>query len=221
MSIKALTAWKRPERKKGAARRLRRTGRIPAVLYGGDRDPVALAIDPLALAKTMDPELRRNTLLKLEVEDAPEVSCLAMVKDFQADPIRDELIHVDLIRITEGQLVEVTVPLVVTGRAEGVKQGGRLQQVFREVPIRAKATEIPPKLELDSTSWILGTQIRVSEVPLTGNISILLPPKQTIAAIVAGRTAEEEAKPAEGEEAAAGEETGEAAKAETPAAENT
>ena len=75
----------RPDRKKGAARRLRRTGRIPAVLYGGDRDPVALAIDPVALVKTMDPELRRNTLFKLEVEDSPEVSCLAMVKDYQSD----------------------------------------------------------------------------------------------------------------------------------------
>lgn len=205
MSEKAITAHVRNELGKGPARRLRADGKIPAVLYGGGVNPVSLALDPLALLKTLDPELKRNTLLRLEVEGRPELSTEVMVKDAQVDTLRNEILHVDLIRVTTDSLVDVRIPLVLKGRAEGVRLGGVLQQVLRDIPIRCKASEIPAKIELDTTHWKLHHQLRAEDLPLPEGVEVRLPPRQKIATISAGRGAQEEEEGAKGadEESAA------------------
>ena len=101
MSRSTVSARPRRENGKGPARRLRATGQVPAVLYGGGKDPMALSLDPRLLIKAMDPALKRNTLLQIEVEGDASASCLVLVKEAQMDRLRDELIHVDLIRVTE------------------------------------------------------------------------------------------------------------------------
>lgn len=180
---------------------MRAEGKIPAVLYGEGQDPLALALDPALLVSALDPELKRNTLISLEIDDDRDASCLAMVKDAQVDPLRDVLIHVDLIRVQADQEVEVEVELILTGRSEGVKLGGILQQVFRKLPIRARVGAIPSKIVLDTTDWQINDMFRASDLPMPDNVTLLLDPKQNVASVVMGRAAdeEEEAKAAEGE----------------------
>lgn len=170
---------------------------------------MALSLDPRLLIKAMDPALKRNTLLQIEVEGDASASCLVLVKEAQMDRLRDELIHVDLIRVTEDEPVDVTVPLELTGRAEGVKLGGVIQQVFRDLPVRAPAGKIPASITADTTSWLLNHQFRAGDLTLPPGVSVRLDPKQKIAAVVIARV-EVEAAPAaeaaaEGEEAPAAE----------------
>lgn len=198
MSRSTVTAWTRHETGKGPARRLRAEGKIPAVLYGGEGEAVNLALDPTLLVKALDPELKRNTLFDLQIDGGAERGCLAMVKDAQLDPLKDHLTHVDLIRIKEDQMIEVLVPLILTGRAEGVKLGGVLQQVYRKLPILARADSIPAKVEMDTTDWEINDLFRVSDLVLPPGAELQLDPKQTLASIMPGREEEEEEQ-AEGE----------------------
>jgi large subunit ribosomal protein L25 len=204
------------ERGKGPAHRLRAAGQIPAVLYGGGQEAVPLSLDPGLLVKALDPALKSNTLFDLNVENDPGVNCTAMIKDAQIDPLREELLHVDLIRITAEQAIEVTVPVELIGRAVGVKAGGILQQVWREVPVLAPAGNIPPKIEVDVTSWELYHQFRARDLPLPEGVEVMLEPKIKIASVVAPR-AVEEAAPEEGEELEEGVAPAEGAEATTPA----
>lgn len=208
MSRSTVTAQVRQDSGKGPARRLRASGMVPAVLYGGGQDPISLSLDPKALVKAMDPALKRNTLLQIEVEGVSSANCLAMVKDAQMDTLRDEISHVDFIRVTEDQPVEVSVPFELTGRAEGVKLGGVLQQVFRELPVRAPAGRIPASITADTTSWVMNYQLRAADLTLPEGVKLLLDAKQKIAAVVAGKAE------GEGEAKAAAE-----GEAEAPAAE--
>ena len=210
MSRATVTAKIRQQSGKGPARRLRAEGRIPAVLYGADQDPVPLTIDPVLLVKALDPKLKRNTLLSVQVEDDEKASSLAMVKAFQKDPLKDTLIHVDFIRIKEGQEVDVQVPILFTGKSEGVKLGGMIEKVFRTLPIRVAAANIPSSIEVDTSQWKLNELFRVADLQLPGNATVLLDPKQTIASITMGREEEEEVKT--DEEATAGEAEGAAVK---------
>jgi large subunit ribosomal protein L25 len=157
---------------------------------------VSLALDPKLLIKALDPELQRNTLFDLKIDDGATRGCLAMVKDVQLDPLRDELMHVDLIRIREDQQIAVKVPMNFTGRSEGVKLGGVLQQVYRKLPVLARADSIPAGIEVDITTWQINDQFRVQDLTLPPGVEVQLDAKQTLASIVAGR-AEEELKPAE------------------------
>lgn len=212
MSRSTVSARLRRESGKGPARRLRALGQVPAVLYGGGKDPLSLSLDPRQLTKALDPSLKRNTLLQIEVEGEAEATCLALVKEAQMDRLRDEIIHIDLIRVAEDQLVDVTVPLELTGRAEGVKLGGTIQQVFRELPVRAPAGSIPASITADVTAWQLHFQFRAGDLSLPPGVSVRMDPKQKIAAVVtarldvepkAGGEAEGEAAPAaEGKEEA-------------------
>ncbi len=217
MSKNTVTARTREGRGKGPARRMRADGRIPAVLYGGGKDPITLSVDPSLLVKALDPELKRNTLLALEVEDQSDLNCTAMVKDTQVDTLRDEILHVDFLRVDAEQSVEVKVPLALVGRSKGVKLGGVLQQVYRDLPVRTTAGTIPAKIEVDVTEWDVMFQLRAGEVPMPDGVTLLLDPKLKVAAVVAGRAADEELEAgAEGEGEGEGE--GEAAPAEGEAA---
>jgi len=153
---------------------------------------VSLSLDPHKLRKALDPRLGRNTLLHLEIADRPEASCDVLVKDAQVDTLRDEVLHVDLVRVTEDSPVEVRVPLVLTGRAEGVRLGGRLQQILRKIPVRCKAGSIPTSVEVDTTAWLLHHQLRAEDLPLPEGVEVLLQPRQKLATIASGRGAEEE-----------------------------
>src|SRR5437660_12729659 len=117
-----LNAKDRSERGKNAARRLRREGMVPAVIYGGEGENLAIAVDPKALQKVLRSEAGRNTILKLDIAGAGATN--AILKDLQIDPIKDSLLHADFYRIAMDVAIRVTVPINIRGEARGVKVDG-------------------------------------------------------------------------------------------------
>ncbi|MBI4458975.1 MAG: 50S ribosomal protein L25 [Acidobacteria bacterium] len=157
-----LEAEIRKEMGKGAARRVRREGKLPAVLYGAGKQPLPLTLSPRQLTLL----LRKggsHAILQLQV--AGENATPAMVVDFQREPVKGDLLHIDLQRIALDRKMHVTVPVVVTGEPRGVKeQNGVLEVVARELEVECLPLDIPAHISVDATPLGLGDQIRVSDL---------------------------------------------------------
>ena len=149
---------------KNEARRTRRGGHVPGVLYGGGgTDAVAVAVKPKDLLKILHSESGQNTLISLKLEGAGDNRVL--VKDFLLDPITHEVLHVDFLRIAMDKLLQVTIPIVVHGEPKGVKQqGGVLEYIRREVVIEVLPADIPEHIDVDVTELMLHQGIRVRDI---------------------------------------------------------
>jgi len=164
-----LDAVRRDTHGKNEARRTRRSGKVPAVFYGGrvaeDGRPVAapIAVDPKALLQILHSESGANTLITFRLAGEPETR--VMIKEFQLDPVTHQPLHADLYQIALDRKITVTVPVVIRGEAPGVKtQGGLLDFVHREVDIECLPTEIPEHVEVDVSDLMLGQGIRLRDV---------------------------------------------------------
>ena len=151
---------------KNESRRLRRDGRIPAVVYGGV-DPqagsVSISVDPKPLLRIMYSESGANTLIGLTIDGG--AASQVLVKQYQLDPIKDELIHVDFYRVAMDRVITVSVPVILKGEAVGVKQqGGLMDFVHREVAIECLPAEIPEHLEVDVSELMIGQGVRLREL---------------------------------------------------------
>jgi large subunit ribosomal protein L25 len=146
---------------KGPARRLRREGLIPAVVYGENAKPVSVAVDPAAVLEAIDTPLRFNTLITLKL-DAGEKRVL--FKDYQVDPVSRRLLHADFLEVALDKPVKVRIPVVATGKAQGVVDGGILSVAAKEIVVEALPERIPAQIEVDVTPLKMGQSIHVSEV---------------------------------------------------------
>jgi large subunit ribosomal protein L25 len=162
-----IEAVKRETFGKNEARRLRASGRIPAVLYGatGDdrsRAAVPIAVEPKALMRILHSESGANTLIELKLDD---LDVRVMVKEYQVDPIDHRLLHADFYRVAMDRAIVVTVPIVVKGEARGVKQqGGLLDFVQRDVQVECLPADIPENLEVDVSELMLGQAVRLRDL---------------------------------------------------------
>ena len=157
---------------KNHARRVRVSGKIPAVVYGAGIDPVAVAVDPKVVTKILHSESGHNTIFDLNVEGAPLVK--AMIVDWQHEPIKGKLLHIDFKRIAMDKAMRVSVPVLLTGIPTGVKNaGGVLDQVLREVEIECFPGDIPDHIDVDVTELDLYGAIHISDLPHTGSIKFL------------------------------------------------
>ena len=185
---------------KNAARRVRAAGKIPAVLYGGGRDAVAVEVDPKQISRILFSETGHNTIFDVEVGKEPAAK--AMIVDWQREPIKDQLIHIDLKRIALDKLLRVSVRVKLLGTAVGVKtEGGILDQVLREVEIECLPANIPSHIDVDVSNLGLHGVLRVSDLPHSDKIKFLDDEDATVAHVVAIK--EEVAPTPEGEAAAA------------------
>ena len=159
-----LAAVTREGRGKNDARRLRRAGSVPAVLYGGEsREGLPIAVDPKELLLILHSESGVNTLIGLTV-DGGEASQV-LVKDFQLDPIHSEMLHVDFYRLALDKAITVTVPVMLKGEPAGVKQqGGVLDFVQREVQVECMPTEIPEHIDVDVSELMIGQGVRLRDL---------------------------------------------------------
>jgi large subunit ribosomal protein L25 len=150
---------------KNEARRTRREGRVPAVLYGGDgKAATPIAVPPKALLKILHSESGQNTLISLKLAGAGDTRVL--VKDFQIDPITHEVLHADFYRIAMDKLLEVTIPVTVHGEPKGVKQqGGVLEFIRREIVIECLPADIPEHIDIDVSELMLHQGVRVRDIP--------------------------------------------------------
>ena len=188
---------------KNAARRVRAAGKIPAVLYGAGHDAVAVEVDPKQITRILFSETGHNTIFDVQVEGVP--SAKAMIVDWQREPIKDQLIHIDMKRIALDKLLRVSVRVKLLGVPAGVKtEGGILDQVLREVEIECLPADIPNHIDVDVTGLGLHGVLRVSELPHSDKIKYLTSEDATVAHVVTIRE-EVAATPAEGEVVATGE----------------
>ena len=185
---------------KNAARRVRVAGKIPAVLYGSGHTPVAIEVDPKQISRILFSETGHNTIFDVEV--AGESTAKAMIVDWQREPIKDQLIHIDLKRIALDKALRVKVRVKLLGVPVGVKaSGGILDQVLREVEIECLPGDIPAHIDVDVSNLALYQSLRVSDLPHLGSIKYLKAEDATVAHVVSIR--EEAPTAAEAEVAAA------------------
>ncbi len=184
----------RDKRGKNAARRLRVSGQVPAVLYGGKGEAEALAVNTKQVSTILRSKSGHNTIFTLKLPGGDQK---AIVKDLQVDPVKGTLIHVDLLRIAMDVRMRVKVPVHTFGEAQGVKlQGGIFEMVTREVEIECLPDEIPEEFRVDITELMIGKQLRASEIPMdAAKMKLVTDPQRVIAHVVQLR--EEEEKPAE------------------------
>jgi large subunit ribosomal protein L25 len=200
MEFEKLTAQVRTGRKKGMARRLRRTGVIPAVCYGPGMTPLTLAVDPKALSDALRGPLGRNVVLQMSIEGdgAPSEHLLVMLQDFQYHPLDRVVLHADFLHVSMDRDVHVQVPFTLVGKAAGVQTGGVLTQVFRTLPVRCRPDAIPTSIEIDVTEMNLGNIRKVSDVVLPAGVVVELEPNLTLVSCVTPTQAKPEVT--EGEE---------------------
>jgi len=215
-----IAAEPRTEFGKGGARRTRRAGKVPAVLYGHGSDVRHISLPARELMHAFKSEGGANVLLSLDLPDGQE---LALPRQVQRDPLRGDLTHIDLLLVRKGEKVTVDVPVVLVGEAPAAKAGGVLDQQATFLHVEAEATHIPSQLEVDISSLteIGGHGILAGDVTLPEGTTLLGDPEGIVVHVVgaAPEEAEEIAEGAESAEAEDGEAgTGEAAEGETPPA---
>ena len=195
----------RDDRGKNAARRLRREGLVPGIVYGGKGGSIAIAVDPKALQKVLRSEAGRNTILKLDIAGAGATN--AILKDLQVDPIKDSLLHADFYRIAMDVAIRVTVPINIRGEARGVKvDGGILELITRQIEVECLPGDIPERIDVDVSDLGLNGALRVSDLPANAKVKILESSDQVVVHVVSVKEEEAPAPAAvavEGEAAAA------------------
>ncbi len=164
---------------KNAARRVRVAGKLPGVVYGAKEPSVAVELDPKQMLRILHSESGHNTIFDLDVAGA---KAKAMIVDWQFEPVKDKLIHVDLKRIALDKAMRAEVPVVLTGVAFGVRsEGGVVDQVLREVEIECLPGDIPASIDVDITELKLGGVIRVADLPHGGKFRFITDEETTVA----------------------------------------
>ena len=201
---------------KNAARRVRAAGQIPAVVYGAGQESVAVEVDPKVITRILHSDSGHNTIFDLEIAGSGSVK--AMIVDWQHEPIKGALLHIDLKRIAMDKAMRVSVPVQLVGVPTGVKnQGGVLEQVLREVEIECLPGDIPSHLDVDVTGLEMNQSIHVSDLPHSGSIKFLDDEGLTVAHVTAIREIVEPAAEVVAAEGAPAEpEVAKKGKAETP-----
>jgi large subunit ribosomal protein L25 len=178
-----IVAEPRSSRGKNEARRLRVAGQAPGVLYGAGGDAVAVAISPKEVNKILRSNTGHNTIFNLSVTGGETVP--VMVVDWQHDPVKENLLHVDLKRIDLTLRLRVKVPVHTSGEPKGVKlQGGLQELITREVEIECLPDDIPEQFILDATELSIGDSLRANQIPMTGSMKLLSNPDAVIAHVV-------------------------------------
>jgi large subunit ribosomal protein L25 len=202
MSEYKLAAENRSEAGKGAARRLRASGRVPAVLYGHGTKPQHLSVNARQFGQALRTDAGVNVLISLEVGRNQH---LALAKEIQRHPVKGNLIHVDFIQVRRGEKVHVQVPVHLVGEAPGAREGGILDQDLYQLNVEAEVTAVPEAVEADVSGLGVGDVLRVADLKAPDGAVILDDPEASVVSVVAPTVeAEPEAEEAEEGEAAEG-----------------
>jgi large subunit ribosomal protein L25 len=186
-----LEAQPREAGTKNDARRVRREGKIPAVVYGAGKQALTVSVDPRQVSRILHSETGHNTVFDLAMDGE---RTKAMIVDWQYEPIKGSLLHIDLKRIAMDKKLTVNVPIELVGEPAGVKQqGGILEQITREVEVECLPGDIPHAIELNVSELVFGTVLRISDLPKNDKVEYLTDPEQPVAHVI---TIKEEEVPA-------------------------
>src|SRR5271163_4037054 len=177
---------------KNDARRVRVGGKVPAVLYGAGKEALSVSLDPRQVSRILHSQTGYNTIFDLALDGGERAK--AMIVDWQYEPIKGHLLHVDLKRIAMDQKLRVNVPIVLKGEPAGVKQqGGILEQVAREVEVECLPSDIPAFIEADVSELVFGKVMRIADLQHSDKLKFLSDPNQPVAHVI---TVKEEVAPA-------------------------
>jgi large subunit ribosomal protein L25 len=183
---------------KNASRRLRREGKVPAVLYGRNEPSTHLVIQKKDIFGILRSESGENTIFKTSFDSEYKDT---MIKEFQADPVTDEILHIDLILIAMDKAVRVSVPIIVAGEAVGVKtEGGFVELITREVEVECLPEDIPEHIEVDISDLHLHQSIKIEEMKFPKGVENMSDPQTLVVLIEAPAKEEEIVKEEEEEE---------------------
>ncbi len=221
-----LEAQPRSAGTKNDARRVRKDGKIPAVVYGAGKDSLSVSVDPRHVTRILNSETGHNTIFDLSLDGGERTK--AMIVDWQYEPIKGRLLHIDLKRIAMDKVLKVSVPIFLVGEAAGVKQeGGIMEQMLRELEIECLPADIPSHIDADVSELTFGKVLRVSDLPHSDKLKFLTDENQPVAHVTSVKeevvatpeaaAAEAAAAPAEPEVIKKGKQETEEEGAEAPA----
>ena len=197
-----LEATSRSATSKNAARRVRVSGQVPAVVYGAGKNAQTVSVDPRHVKRILYSETGHNTIVDLKL---PDELTKAMIVDWQFEPIKGGLLHVDFKRIAMDKALRVKVPILLKGEAAGVKlEGGILEQILREVEIECLPADIPGHIDVDVSGLAFGQMIRVTDLPHGEKLKFLTDANQMVAHVIAIKEVVEATPDAAAADAAAG-----------------
>ncbi len=201
MSMNAtLNADKRSESGKGAARKLRASGRIPAVVYGQGGDGLSVSLDEHEADLLFHRISVENTIVNLEVEGEKE-PIATLIREVQTHPFKEKIVHVDFYRIQAGVELEVEIPLHLEGTPKGVKDsGGVLQQVIHELLVSCIPSKIPDEIRVDVSGLDVGDALHISDITLPEGVTAMDDPERTLVTVNIPRAAIEETEDEDGDE---------------------
>jgi len=177
-----LEAQPRTPGTKNDARRVRKQGKVPGVVYGAGKQTLSVSVDPRQVSRILHSDTGYNTVFDLTVDGE---RTKAMIVDWQYEPIKGALLHIDLKRIAMDQKLRVNVPIELVGEPAGVKQqGGILEQIVREVEVECLPGDIPNAVELNVSELVFGMVLRVSDLPKMDKIKYVSDPEQPVAHII-------------------------------------
>jgi large subunit ribosomal protein L25 len=175
-----LEAHPRESGNKNDARRVRMGGKIPGVVYGAGKDSLPVTVDPRHVLRILHSETGHNTIFDLSLQGGEKSK--AMIVDWQYEPIKGGLLHIDLKRIAMDKVLKVNIPILLKGEAAGVKQdGGILEQILREVEVECLPADIPSHIDADVSNLVFGLVLRVSDLPHSEKLKFLTDPNQPVA----------------------------------------
>lgn len=201
MELQDLRVKPRPNGGKGFARRTRAAGMIPGVIYGGGEQPVPVSVDGRTFVHLIHGRYGEHAVLKLDVEDSPELNTTCVLKQLQHDNVRGDVIHIDFLRISLEDRIQTTVALELEGQPKGVLDGGVLDQIAREIEVECRALDTPEKITVDVSAMEIGDTLTVESLAAPANVTIISSADTPIASVHAPRVIEETAE-SEGEEGA-------------------
>lgn len=179
----------REETGKGPNRRLRVSGKVPAVLYGHKSQNMALTVDPKDIFRILHSQTGENTIFLLSVPGKENVNCL--IKEYQLEPVSHNLLHADFYEVAMDEALEVDVPVETTGEPYGVKtEGGLLDLVHRELRVECLPADIPENIMIEVSEMKIGDMVRVRDLKVSDKIKILDDPETVVVAVTHARAEE-------------------------------
>lgn len=193
------------------ARSLRRSGQIPAVLYGRKTDPILLSVSVKSLENVLKQGNVFQIILNLVIQNGKKITKPTMIKELQTHPVTGNFIHIDFYEIDMKRQIKVMVPVVTRGQSVGVENGGMLNIVRRELELLCLPGDIPDAVEIDITELDIGDSIHIEDIPLGENIEIAVDVNFTVVTVLSPKVEEEAIEEEEAELEGAEAEEGEAA----------
>ena len=189
MATASLSAMTRKGSGKGAARSLRRDGKLPAVIYGHAREPLSLAVPEREFERLLEKFAAENTVIELSIDGAMSRT---LIREIQRHPVKRNVLHVDFQELVAGERMVVRIPIVLTGTAEGVRNSaGILSQIMQELECRVDPLNMPGHIDVDVTNVSIGHSIHVSEMTIPEGVEVLDLPDSTVCIVAAPKVEEE------------------------------